>query len=104
MLVAGGREDGASAEQAALLASAKVPTRLMLACYPPSGGRYVAHLDNDPSDPAHEVGPAGLRACDRVFTCILYLNDAWAPPHEGCLRVFTSSSHPELDSGVTIER
>ena len=100
----------------------------MLACYPPSGGRYVAHLDNDPSDPAYEarplartlllplphtpnptpaaneVGPVGLRACDRVFTCILYLNDAWEPPHEGCLRVFTRSSHPELDSGVTIER
>ena len=34
-----------------------MPTRLMLACYPPSGGRYVAHLDNDPSDPAYEARP-----------------------------------------------
>ena len=33
----------------------------------------------------------GLRACDRVFTCILYLNDAWEPPHEGCLRIFTAA-------------
>ena len=49
-------QDGASPEQAALFASAKVPTRLMLACYPGSGGRYVAHLDNDPIDPAYEVG------------------------------------------------
>ncbi len=96
-------QDGASPEQAALFASAKVPTRLMLACYPGSGGRYVAHLDNDPSDPAYEVGPVGLRACDRVFTCILYLNDAWEAPHEGCLRMFTRSSEPELDSGATIE-
>ena len=88
----------------ALFASAKVPTRLMLACYPGSGGRYVAHLDNDPSDPAYGVGPVGLRACDRVFTCILYLNDAWEAPHEGCLRMFTRSSEPELDSGATIER
>ena len=84
-------QDGASPEQAALFASAKVPKRLMLACYPGSGGRYVAHLDNDPSDPAYEVGPVGLRACDRVFTCILYLNDAWEAPHEGCLRMFTRS-------------
>ena len=93
-------QDGASPEQAALFASAKVPTRLMLACYPGSGGRYVAHLDNDPSDPAYEVGPVGLRACDRVFTCILYLNDAWEAPHEGCLRMFTRSSEPERDAGA----
>ena len=50
------------------------------------------------------MGPVGLRACDRVFTCILYLNDGWEAPHEGCLRLFTKSSEPALDSGATIER
>ena len=44
-----------------------------------------------PADPAYEEGPVGLRACDRVFTCILYLNDEWEAPHEGCLRIFTAA-------------
>lgn len=104
MLVAGGTQDGVSPGQAALFASAKVPSRLMLACYPGSGGRYVAHLDNDPSDPSYEVGPVGLRACDRVFTCILYLNDEWEAPHEGCLRMFTSRVDGEAPPEATIER
>ena len=91
LLARGGQEEGVTPEQAALLESAAVPRRLMLACYPASGGRYVAHLDNDPADPAYEEGPVGLRACDRVFTCILYLNDEWEAPHEGCLRIFTAA-------------
>ena len=72
------------------LATATAPDKLMLANYPGDGARYVAHLDNDPDDPAHQEGPVGLRACDRVFTCILYLNEEWVEAHEGCLRIFTS--------------
>ena len=101
MLVDSGRRDAdATPEGLAHLASAVAPTRLMLAHYPATGGRYVSHLDNDPTDPSHQVGPVGMRACDRVFTCILYLNDEWEEAHAGCLRIFTSSdTDAEPDDG-----
>lgn len=73
---------------AAKCARAAAPERLMLARYPPNGGRYVAHLDNDPSDPAHEDGVPGLRACDRTFTCIAYLNPDWIAEHGGYFRAY----------------
>ena len=86
-------------------ASGQRPERPRVRGATPSPNPTLTPTPNpNPNPAANEVGPVGLRACDRVFTCILYLNDAWEPPHEGCLRVFTRSSHPELDSGVTIER
>ena len=52
MLVQGAKSDGDtptdSMEQFERCAA---PAQLMLACYPPSAGRYVSHLDNDPMDP-----------------------------------------------------
>ena len=100
MLVASGKQDGVSAVEMAHLAEAAVPTRLMLAHYPASGGRYVPHLDNDPDDPSHAVGPIGLRACDRVFTCIIYLNDCWEEAHGGCLRIISSTSKELAQHGI----
>jgi hypothetical protein len=69
-------------------ARATAPSRLMIARYPPNGGRYVAHLDNDPNDPSHAEGVPGLRACDRTFTCIAYLNPTWDTSHEGHFRAY----------------
>jgi len=69
-------------------ARATAPSRLMIARYPPNGGRYVAHLDNDPNDPSHAEGVPGLRACDRTFTCIAYLNPTWDSSHEGHFRAY----------------
>jgi len=82
------RDEDSSAESLSYFAAAAVPSRMMLARYPPNGGQYVAHLDNDPADPNNAKGPPGLRAMDRVFTCILYLNDGWEEPHAGHLRLF----------------
>jgi hypothetical protein len=73
MLVSSGEQEQCSAEARMQFASTVPPRLYMLARYPDSAGRYVAHLDNDPDDPAHLDGPVGLRAADRTFTCILYV-------------------------------
>jgi len=85
-------EEGAPAEHRRNFERCVAPALLQLARYPESAGRYVAHLDNDPGDPGNEVGPKGLRASDRIFTCILYLNEGWAPSDEGCLRMYRPES------------
>ena len=87
MLVESGRRDECAAETAAQFASASTPRLLMLARYPPSAGGYVPHLDNDAADPDHQRGPVGLRACDRVYTCILYLQSGWSEADDGRLRL-----------------
>lgn len=51
MLVQGARSDADTpAERLQQFEQCTAPSRLMLARYPPSAGRYVPHLDNDPSE------------------------------------------------------
>jgi SM-20-related protein len=47
------------------------------AIYPP-GARYARHLDRFRNDDA------------RVLSCVLYLNEAWAPEDGGALRLFVA--------------
>lgn len=96
MLAQQGRNEGAEAEDQERFDQCTAPSKLMLARYPANAGRYVPHLDNDPDDPNHSVGPAGLRAIDRTFTCILYLNDDWKPEDEGYLRLHKPSSNGDV--------
>lgn len=105
LLIAGSsRDEDSTQDSLEYFSSTSMPKRLMLARYPASGGQYVPHLDNDPSDPGHADGPVGLRAMDRSFTCILYLNDGWEVPDEGCLRLFKPSAVSVPETGVdTIE-
>ena len=69
-------------------ARAEAPSRLMIARYHAAHARYVAHLDNDPSDNGNAAGEPGLRPCDRTFTCIAYLNPNWVPAHAGHFRAY----------------
>lgn len=64
------------------LASVASRSKAMIACYPGGGARYVRHCDNS-CDSGH-----GDRCNGRRLTCILYLNDGWAPLDGGELRLF----------------
>lgn len=77
---------GISADVRSKIERCSPPDRLMVARYGPNDARYVAHLDNDPSDALNDAGTPGLRPCDRVFTCIAYLNPDWIPEHRGEFR------------------
>ncbi|KAK3270059.1 hypothetical protein CYMTET_21522, partial [Cymbomonas tetramitiformis] len=63
--------------QEALGRPLSVPARVMIACYPGAGSRYVRHLDND---------GAGDHTAHRAFTAILYANEDWRPENGGLLR------------------
>lgn len=90
MLVQQGKQEGADSDAQAKFESCSAPAKLMLARYPADAGRYVPHLDNDPDDPNHAVGPVGLRAVDRQYTAIIYLNDGWQSDDGGHLRLHRS--------------
>jgi len=101
MIMQGGQQDGdTSAAAREKFETCTPPPRLMLSRYPPSAGRYVAHIDNDPADPNYTVGTVGLRAVDRTYTCILYLNDGWEPEHEGHLRLHHPSKSADVEVAV----
>lgn len=70
------------------IANCASPSRMMVARYHSNDARYVAHLDNDPSDTSNDAGEPTLRPCDRAFTCIAYLNPNWVPEHEGRFRAY----------------
>ena len=101
MLVQQGRTEGADQEHQETFERCSAPDKLMLACYPADGGRYVPHLDNDPDDPNHSVGTVGLRAIDRQYTAILYLNDGWQPADGGHLRLYKPS--PSNEQAVVVD-
>jgi len=56
---------------------------IMATCYPGSGARYVAHVDNDMKHPL---------ARQRVLTAIIYLTEDWTPAVGGELAVFAPHS------------
>lgn len=101
MLVQQGKSEGADAEHQKKFEHCAAPTKLMLTRYPASAGRYVPHLDNDPDDPNHSVGPVGLRAIDRHYTAIIYLNDGWHTADGGHLRLHKPS--PSESQAVVID-
>jgi len=70
------------------IANCASPSRMMVARYHSNAARYVSHLDNDPRDASNAAGEPTLRPCDRVFTCIAYLNPNWVPEHEGRFRAY----------------
>ena len=66
----------------------------MVACYPPTGSKYVRHVDNSCA------AAAGSRCNGRRLTAVSYANPPRSPSTDGALRIFRGgsvSSEPRVD-------
>ena len=59
---------------------------VQVACYPGNGARYARHIDAHRQSSTDKEVDAPQKA-HRLFTLLYYLNDNWAPPDGGKLRV-----------------
>jgi len=80
-----------------LVVKMRVPSRCMLACYPGSGARYLAHRDNEAIRPS-------VYQNSREVTAILYINPDWKEGDGGELCAYLGAKSNDQDGDSATEK